>query len=210
MIENGSYWNGESIRDECKKERAKQKKTYEQIAKESGVSLGTINRFFGNERNDFRPSTVNLIAETLGINVMSKDIAHSSVVSNPDVIAILQGGIIEKKQEIESLKEKVERLTAAHKDEISQLNLEHKREREEIRTESAAKIEHLKDELASVKKDKATWRWLCIGLFALVLLLVLIDFFIQDKGWIQKNIAEILEVGQDAMIRLLTLFGVNY
>lgn len=200
MMQPGEIdYDSKNIREQCKKKRKEIDKTYTEVANESKVPIGTVNRFFGSGTGEFRPSTTAAIARSLGLNVMD-EYTKNSPIPAPDIISLLQGRIEEFRAEVAEQKEIIESERESTKATIDTL-----------RNEYEMKINHVRDDKKMLETDKANlYRQNKILLSALILLivmvfvLVIIDFFNPDKGWIVHTADVVTNATQKAFVIIRT------
>ncbi len=151
--------------------------TNQQIAELSGVPIGTVNRILANELSDPKWTTIAQIASglELDMNLLAGMATVEEGNTPPAPIA----------RTVESIQ--FDMLLSASRERIEELKASH-----------AAEIEIYKDRLNShkeiIKAQKREKHFLAGYAVAITLIMVglfVIDFFVIDRGWIQKTIAEL-------------------
>ena len=165
--------------EELKNIRRDKGYTLEYIARVSGVPIGTVNRVFGNTHYAFRYETIRPIIKALtGFDNLDNPDVENPLPDN-DTIVILKAVVNEKGEEIARLNDMVKTMSE-----------QFKTEREEIKSQSEAKIDYLKDNVIEpLKKDKVVWRAISIVLLCCLFLMIIIDFFVADKGWFVRQVS---------------------
>lgn len=167
--------NYERIREKCKIAKIKRKLTNEQIASATQISIGTVNRFFGNGRAEFRISTINDIASYL---LEEYDIPNAETFDEPqgkeDIVSVLQATIKQRRLENAELREQIEKQAENFNIEITKISTDYQR-----------RIDYMKESNFAIDKDKRLWRGVSIFLILFMCAAIVLDLLQKDSGWLQ-------------------------